>query len=194
MILLAKQLKITTLHVSSPLHKIGWEPSQVVLLHDVGGHLFPLDEQDVAKCDQIFLGGRRHVLPIGPRALHGSLVAEHYQSDDNSDFCSLDGNLEGLAKEEPLHLIGNGRLVPGSLWRRVPFSRKGTMAKILNEVISLRLNLFLGLFTHASHAGGGRTTHAELGPRHADDGHEDEDVGADAHEGGEPGVAVHEMP
>ena len=68
------------------------------------------------------------------------------------------------------------------------------MAKILNEVIFLRLNLFLSLFTHASHARGGRTTHAELGPRHTDDGHEDEDVGADAHEGGEPGVAVHEMP
>merc|ERR1712013_937890 len=105
MILLAKQLKITTLHVSSPLHKIGWEPSQVVLLHDVGGHLFPLDEQDVAKCDQIFLGGRRHVLPIGPRALHGSLVESTTKATITVTFAVLTVTLKAWRRKNHFHFL-----------------------------------------------------------------------------------------
>ena len=56
------------------------------------------------------------------------------------------------------------------------------------------MDFFLSIATHASYAGSGRTTHAELGQRHADNGREDKDVGTDAHEGGEPGVTVHEVP
>ena len=72
------------------------EQSQVVLLHDADGHLFRLGHQEVAKRDQVFLGGRRHSLPVGLGALgrrelnmfwttslvklylHGSFVAENH--------------------------------------------------------------------------------------------------------------------
>merc|ERR1719432_194480 len=160
------------------------------LLHDGHSQLLHLDHGEVGKGKNVFLSSGHNLLPVGLGTLHESLEAKNRNGNEQQRLNALDEHLECFADEEPLELVTHGLITDS--WQISPVLWWRRRIHLLNLYDIFHFRLILRLLLKAPNASS--ATLAESVPRDADDGHQNEDIGADTHHCREPGVAVHEVP
>merc|ERR1719432_228957 len=160
------------------------------LLHDGHSQLLHLDHGEVGKGKNVFLSSGPNLLPVGLGALHENLEAENRNGNDQQRLNALNEHLERFSDEEPLELVTHGLITDS--WQISPVLWWRRRINLLNLYDIFHFRLLRLLLLKAPNASS--ATLAESVPRDADDGHQNEDIGADTHHCREPGVAVHEVP